>query len=209
MVTRKKMLFQFILTLSFAAVSMLVLGCKRSFDEKILNGGFEIKAPLQNEPAGWYKTVGYSKLRSLSAEDKVTFAWDSIEHHSGSRSVSIALDSIITKESFHYSWTRNFDDFVIGKEYKLSGWIKTKKGIVQGKIKVLCINENDKIIGFNFALDSNRKLFRERKDNDWTFVKADFRVPNGTSNVRIMAMHSLPINLGGKVWFDDIKIEEK
>jgi len=208
-VSRKKVLFQYMLTLSFAAICLLVFGCKRSVDEKVLNGGFEIKSKLQNEPAGWHKTVGYSKLRFLNAEDIVTFAWDSTEYHSGSHSVSIELDTINRKGLFVYAWTRYYDDFVIGKEYRLSGWVKTKKGLVQGKIRVFFLNENDKIISFRIAVDSNRKLFREIKDNDWTYLKADFRVPDGTRKLRIMAMHTLPIGSGGKVWFDDIKIEEK
>jgi hypothetical protein len=165
--------------------------------QKNFNGGFEIKSLFNNEPVSWFAT------RVPQTKDFVVFAWDSTEHHSGSYSVSIAIDSTHPQDDVYYNWTRNFEDFEIGKKYSISGWIKTENLKRPPSILVQCWDESNNMKGFF----TTQKEYPIKGNMDWTLVKTDFIVPEGTATVTIRAGIQAPVNNGGKVWFDDIKIE--
>ena len=197
MLKRKNIFLRVLFMSSLFTIISLILGCQGTSTKNNFNGGFEIKSPVQNEPAGWFAT------RVPQTKDFVVFAWDSTEHHSGSHSVSIAMDSTHPQEVIAYNWTRTFDDFTIGKKYVISGWIKAKNLKETAWIVVQCWDDNRKIIGFA----SNQYSHPVKGTNDWTLVKSDFTVPEGTIEVRIRAGIASPQDNGGKVWFDDIEIE--
>ena len=44
---------------------------------------------------------------------------------------------------------------------------------------------------------------------DWTLVKTTITVPGGTGYLRILAFLAAPDCIGGKVWFDDIRMVKK
>ncbi|MCX6173685.1 MAG: hypothetical protein NTZ27_02910 [Ignavibacteriales bacterium] len=165
--------------------------------QKNFNGGFEIKSLFKNEPVSWFAT------RVPQTKDFVVFAWDSTEHHSGSYSVSITIDSTHPQDEVYYNWTRNFENFEIGKKYSISGWIKTENLKRPPSILVQCWDESNNMKGFF----TTQKEYPIKGNKDWTLVKTDFIVPEGTATVTIRAGISAPVNNGGKVWFDDIKIE--
>ena len=177
--------------------SVFLLGCQDTGTSGYFNGDFEMKSPLKNEPAGWFAT------RVPQTKDFVTFAWDSTVYHSGSRSVSIAIDSSHPQDVIAYNWTRTFDDFTPGRNYSIIGWIKTKNLKRSAWIIVQCWNADHKIIGFS----TNQRTHPVLGTNDWTRVKYDFTVPDSTALVRVRAGIASPQNNGGKVWFDDIRIE--
>ena len=68
---------------------------------------------------------------------------------------------------------------------------------------VQCWDENNKMVGFF----TTQRTYQIQGTTNWTEVKTDFTVPEGTKEVRIRAGITSPENNGGKVWFDDIKIE--
>lgn len=185
------LLFIFFITFIFS------WGCQGTGTANDFNGGFEVKSPLRNEPAGWFAT------RVPQTKDFVTFVCDSREYHSGSHSVSIAIDSSHPQDVIAYNWTRTFADFTIGKKYSLSGWIKTKNLKRTAWIVVQCWDADRKIIGFA----TNQRSHPVLGTTGWTQVKYEFTVPDGTIEVRIRAGIASPQNNDGKVWFDDIKIE--
>ncbi len=178
-------------------IGLILCVSKISLGQKNFNGGFEIKSLLQNEPVSWFAT------RVSQTKDFVVFAWDSTEYHTGSHSVSIAIDSAHSQDIIAYNWTRTFDDFTIGKKYSLTGWIKTLNCKELAWIVVQCWDENYKMIGFS----TTQQTYQIKGTTNWTEVKTDFTVPEGTKEVRIRAGIASPKNNGGKVWFDDIKIE--
>lgn len=136
-------------------------------------------------------------------KDYVAFAWDPAEYNSGSHSVSIAIDSGHPQDVIAYNWTRTFADFAAGKKYSIRGWIKAKNLKRTSWIVVQCRDANHKIIGFA----TNQRTHPVLGTTDWSLVKSDFTVPDGTIEVRVRAVISSPGNNDGKVWFDDIKIE--
>ena len=197
MLNVKRIVSRFILLQSYLIISLVLLGSHITMGQNNFNGSFEIKSLLQNEPVGWVAT------RVPQTKDFVVFNWDSTEYHSGSYSISIAIDSAHSQDLIAYNWTRTFKDFTIGNKYMISGWIKTIKLKETAWIVVQCWDENQKIINFS----SNQYSHPVQGTTDWTLVKTDFTVPDGTKEVRIRAGIASPENNGGKVWFDDIKIE--
>lgn len=186
-----------LILLSFLTIAIIIIGCQRNSSQSNFNGGFEIKSEQSSEPNGWFAT------RVPQTKNFVNYAWDSTEHHSGSYSVSISIDSTHPQDVIAYNWTRTFENFTIGKKYSISGWVKTKNLKETAWIVVQCWNDNQKIIGFS----SNQFSHPVQGTTDWTLVKSDFTVPEGTKEIRIRAGIASPKNNGGKVWFDDIKIE--
>lgn len=178
-------------------ISIFLWGCQGTKASHEFNGGFEIKSPSNNEPAGWFARP------DPHTKEFVAFMWDSTEHHSGSHSVSIAIDSSHPKNLIAYNWTRTFDDFTIGKKYSVSGWIKTENLKKSAWIVVQCRDADHKVIGFA----SNQKTHPVQGTNGWTQIKYDFTVPDCTVEVRLRAGIASPQDNGGKVWFDDIRIK--
>lgn len=178
----------------FSLISMLlIIGCQNNSFQNNFNGEFEIN-PEQN---GWFAT------RVPQTNDFVKFEWDSTENHSGKYSVSISIDSMHPQDVIAYNWTSTYDNFRIGNKYLFSGWIKTLNCKETAWIVVQCWDGNNKKIGFASTQNSHPV----KGTTDWTLVKSDFTVPDGTKEVRIRAGIASPGNNGGKVWFDDITIE--
>ncbi len=97
-------------------------------------------------------------------------------------------------------------DNVKGKQYRLSGWIKTEK--VEGEAK----------IGVNQYLHAtpNNNTFTYSEPvsgtSDWTYVSCEFTgqlrpLKNGGQEACIDHFY-LTLDGSGKAWFDDVKIEE-
>jgi len=191
---RRKSIFKNILfVFSLFAIISLVCSCQGINNQNNFDGGFEIN-PEQN---GWFAT------QVPQTKDFVKFAWDSTEHHSGKYSVSISIDSTHPQDVIAYNWTKTYDDFAVGKKYSISGWIKTLNCGETAWIVVQCWDAKNKIIGFT----TNQNSHPVQGTTDWTLVKSDFTVPDGTKEVRIRIGIASPKDNGGKVWFDDIKIE--
>ena len=198
MLSVKSIVSRFMFPQSFLIITLLLIGSQITMAQKNFNGGFEIKSLLQDEPVGWFAT------RVPQTKDFVVFGWDSTEHHSGSYSVSIAIDSTHSQDIIAYNWTRTYADFTVGKKYTLSGWIKTLNLKKPAWIVVQCWDDNyKKIISFS----TTQREYQIQGTTNWTLVKTNFTVPEGTKEVRVRAGIASPENNGGKVWFDDIKIE--
>ena len=197
MLSVKSIVSRFMFPQSFLIITLLLIGSQITMGQNNFNGGFEIKSLLQNEPVGWFAT------RVPQTKDYVVFAWDSTIHHSGSYSVSIAIDSTHSQDIIAYNWTRTFVEFTIGEIYSISGWVKTKNLKKSAFIVVQCWDTNSKMISFS----TTQREYPIQGTNNWMLVKTDFTIPAGTKEVRVRAGISSPENNGGKVWFDDIKIE--
>ena len=197
MLKSKTTSLNFLFILSFSIMLVLIWGCQRKSISTNFNGSFEIKKDNINEPQGWYAT------HVPQTHNYVIFSWDSTIKHSGKYSVSISIDSTHPNEIIDYNWTRTFPDFKINKKYSISGWIKTRNLKTTAFLVVQCWNHNNKMIGF-FTNQGKQPV---SGTTDWKFVKYDFSAPEGTEEVRIRAGLQAPDNNGGKVWFDDIKIE--
>ena len=176
---------------------LVVLGCQSKSAGSDLNGGFEINPDQYGNPNSWFAT------RIPKTSEYVKFEWDSTMSHSGSFSVSLAIDSTHPQDQIAYNWTRLVDNFKIGEEYTISGWIKTEDLTQTAWIVIQCWDANRNLIGFA----TNQNSQPVKGTSDWTLVETDFTVPDGTEQVRIRAGIASPINNGGKVWFDDISIE--
>lgn len=81
--------------------------------------GFEEQTPGGQDPSGWFAT------RLPDTVEHVVFAWDSTVAHSGTRSVSIEIKPSHPDRQVAYNWTRTVG-FTPGKEYEITGWIKTE-----------------------------------------------------------------------------------
>ena len=182
---------------SFMLAIIMLVGCQVISGQDNFNGGFETKSLFKNEPVSWFAT------RLPQTKDFVIFEWDSIEHHGGKYSVSISINQNHPQDQVAYNWTRTFEEFKVGQKYELSGWIKTKDIKETAWIVVQFWGENQKMIG----LKTNQYSMPVKGTTDWTMVKYDFTVPEGTTEVRIRMGIASPKENGGKVWFDDIKIE--
>jgi hypothetical protein len=181
----------------FLLIIILLAGNQVIIAQNNFNGGFETKSIFKSEPVGWYAT------RLPQTEDFVVFEWDSTEYYSGNYSVSIYIKQNHPQDEVAYNWTRTLEEFTIGEKYIISGWVKTLNCKETAWIVVQCWDANQKIIGFATNQHSNPV----KGTTDWTLVKSDFTVPEGTKEVRIRIGIASPKDNGGKVWFDDIKIE--
>ncbi|MFA7418620.1 MAG: carbohydrate binding domain-containing protein [Melioribacteraceae bacterium] len=182
---------------SFMLTIVMIASCQFTSGQDKFNGGFETKSVFNNDPVSWFAT------RVPQTKDFVVFARDSTEHHNGSYSVSIEINAKHPEDKIAYNWTRAFEEFKIAHKYELSGWIKTKDLKESAWIVVQFWGENQKWLGMN----TNQSMQPVKRTTDWTLVRYDFTVPEGTKEVRIRAGIAAPIDNGGKVWFDDIKIE--
>ena len=183
----------------FPLIGVLIMfGCQSNSGPNIINGDFEAAPEQYGNPNSWFAT------RVPQTKEYVNFAWDSKEHHSGSYSVSIAIDSTHPQDEIAYNWTCTLTDFIIDKQYLISGWIKTRNLNQTAWIVVQCLNAEKKMIGYA----TTQRDYQIKGINDWTLAKTNFTVPEGTKEVRIRMGISSPKNNGGEVWFDDIKFEE-
>lgn len=189
---------RYLFLIAVLPIFMINLGCNLGLLNSSLNGGFEIKKGNVNEPLGWFAT------RVPQTSNFVKFDWDSTVKHSGSYSVSISIDSSHPNEIMDYNWAHSFPGFEINKKYSISGWIKTINVKTTPFLVVQCWSDNyNKLIGF-FTNEGKQPV---TGTTDWKFVQYDFKVPEGTKRVLVRAGLAAPDNNGGKVWFDDIKIE--
>ena len=197
MLNKKCIVPKFLFSSIFLTILISIFGCQNTSEQNNFNSDFEVNPEQYGNPNAWFAT------RIPQTKEYVHFAWDSTEHHSGSYSVSIAIDSTHSQDLIAYNWTRTFADFIIDKQYSISGWIKTMNLNETAWIVVQCWNAEKKMIGFATTQNSHPV----QGTTDWTLVKTDFTVPDGTKEVRIRAGIASLKNNGGKVWFDDIKIE--
>ena len=197
MIISKITFIHFVFILSLIVTLGLDIGCRGTNNTSNFNGGFEIKKGNLNEPQGWNAT------RVSQTKDYVIFSWDAAVKHSGEHSVSISIDSTHPNEIIDYNWVRSFPDFKINKKYSISGWIKTLNLKTTAFLVVQCWKDNKNMAAF-FTNEGKQPV---TGTTDWKLVKYDFTVPEGTKEVLIRAGIAAPDNNGGKVWFDDIKIE--
>lgn len=178
-------------------IILLLCSCGGKKIATDINGGFELKSAMFFEPDGWYAT------RLPNTKDMVEFVWDSTEKHSGSYSVSIAIDSTHIEDRIAYNWTRTIPGFEVGDTYTLTGWVKAQDLNGSAFIVVQCWGDNNNFIKL-FTTEIECPVLGTK---DWTMVKTVITVPEGTAELRIRAGISTPQNIGGKAWFDDITIE--
>jgi len=166
----------------------------------VLEAGFEEQAPGAQDPPGWDAT------RLPRTADHVVFAWDDTVAHSGSRSISIWVKPSHPNEQIAYNWTRTLDRVAPGKEYEVTGWVKTEDLTGPAFIMVQCWDAaRTQMLG----TATTEQAYPLSGTNPWTRVKTSFTVPKDTAEVRIRAGISSPQPLGGKVWFDDLRVEKK
>lgn len=182
--------------LPFLLAITTLLGFQSKDSQDSFNGGFELLSSQKGEPSGWYAT----RLPQTNAFTH--FEVDSLIKHQGKYSVSIAIDPNHPQDEIAYNWTRVYEDFTVGKEYTISGWMKTEDLKSPGFIVIQSWDEKQDMIGFA----TTQADFPIKGTSDWTYAEKDFTIPEGTKELRVRVGIATPINRGGKVWFDDIKI---
>lgn len=184
----------FILTLAF------FIGCNQiaiNSHDLTINGGFEDIS--SNGPKAWYAT------RLPATSGYVTFGVDKTQKQNGEQSVFISIAQSHPDRNISYNWTQAIKCCEIGARYELSGWIKTEGLNETAWIVIQCWDRENKNI---LAISTTQSTYRILGSSDWNFVKTAFAVPDGTAEVCIRAGISTPENIGGKVWFDEIKVEK-
>lgn len=177
---------------------LVIAGCADTADV-LTGGGFEPQSEFQKSPTGWFPTV------VPHTREFVTFSWDDQVVHSGERSVGIAIAADHPQDVIHYNWTRPVPACQVGKNYELSGWIKTENMAGPAWIVVQSWNAAlDKML----AYASTQPDYPVSGTTDWTQVGCVFTVPPGTAEVRIRAGVAAPENNGGQAWFDDLRVRE-
>lgn len=164
-----------------------------------------------------YQLPAFSKTNTFDRQFGGTdweYAWwkssyncvmDSSIGHSDTSSVKITntaktvtswyTDGVI---GFPYS----FDDMV-GKTYKMSGWIKTEN--VSGEAYIAVVQDSSAAPN-----DNSVKSQTVTGTNDWTYVELEFvsKQTKDATGTSICADHYfLTLNGTGTVWFDDVVIE--
>ena len=174
---------------------MAVFSCSSSRINDDINGSFENDSEGEN-PDGWFAnnlplTRKYAKL----SVDNSTF-------HSGDKSILISISDHHPKEITVYNWIRRIDGLKVGDNYELQGWVKTEQLKSPPFIEVQFWNSSQMI-----GTASTTRGYLITGTKNWQRVKTIFSVPNGTSKILIRAGISSSRNNGGKVWFDDIQIQ--
>lgn len=163
----------------------------------IRNGDFESGADGKDEPAVWRAT------RVPHTSEHVAFDWDDQVFHSGGRSASISIDESHPDDQIHYNWNQHVFGFEPGNTYLVTGWVKTRDLTSSAFIVVQCWNqEMTEVLGSG----SNQDIDEVAGTSDWVQVKTAVEVPEGARRMVILVGTAAPINCGGKVWFDDIRI---
>jgi len=165
-------------------------------DNLLRNGSFEPVGDVEKSPAEWYAT----RIPATSAF--VNFAWDDKVYHSGLRSVSISINkNHPVEQGIAYNWTQAITTFQAGKQYQLTGWVKTENLSGPAWICVQAWDSTDRnMIGFG----TTQHDYPVSGTSDWTRIGTIFTVPVGTHDIVIRAGNQAPENNGGTVWYDDI-----
>ncbi len=179
---------------SWATIFVIVAVCaSASFADdpvNVANGGFETIAD-SGHPAGWLYDRTQSRGRSIVGPD-TTVA------HSGSRSLAVQNASpsqaIIASEIVALR---------VGHAYRLSGWIKCQKVTSDPTSKYptavpACMSmESQPFTNHSQAVGGNA---------DWTHVETIFIATRSKDRIHLHLGHNGTAS--GKVWFDDVAIEE-
>ncbi len=165
-----------------------------------LNGGFEDKAPDRDEPNGWYAA------RVPRTANHVIFGWEDEVAHSGRHSASIAIKDSHPEDTIAYNWTRTVKECMVGKTYEIDGWVKTENLTGPAWIVVQCWDKDRRVVLRGATTQRSHPI---TGTSDWTLVKTSFTVPTGTEDVLIRVGVAAPGNIGGKAWFDDLRVSEK
>lgn len=160
-----------------------------------INGGFEYKAIYKYDPLGWYT----SQVPEM--EDYVTFAWDDTAMHDGERSVSIEIMADHPDQHINHHWWAEVREYTIGETYELSGWVRTVRLKQPPMVVIQCWGKGATEM---LAMAGTQESYAITGNQNWTRVKAEVTIPEGTDKVVIRAGLAAPANAGGKVWFDDI-----
>ncbi|KAF0139229.1 MAG: hypothetical protein FD122_3429 [Stygiobacter sp.] len=155
-----------------------VFSCSSSRINDDINGSFENDSEGEN-PDGWF-------ANNLPLTRK--YAKFISDHH--------------PKEITVYNWIRRIDGLKVGDNYELQGWVKAEKLKSPPFIEVQFWNSSQMI-----GTASTMRGYLITGTKNWQHVKTIFSVPNGTSKILIRAGISSSRNNGGKVWFDDIQIQ--
>ncbi len=184
---------------TLVALPLAAICCGPLMAEILPNGGFEEVRPNRQIPEGWAPTC----IPELGIQH-VVYASDPSDACSGDRSVSISIKPTHPQRRISYNLHRTVEGLEIGKSYVLSGKVKTAGLSGPPAIVVQCLNQTkDKMLGFA----STQSKDGPKDTTDWTPVQTTFTVPDGTKLVLIRAGISAPLNIGGTVWFDDIRID--
>ncbi len=96
----------------------------------------------------------------------------------------------------------SFDDMV-GKTYKLSGWVKTEN--VSGEA-FIAVDQNNNTV----PKDNSIKSQAVTGTTDWTYLEVEFvskQTKDASGNSISIDNYMLALDGTGTVWFDDVKIE--
>ncbi|MDP3583306.1 MAG: carbohydrate binding domain-containing protein, partial [Ignavibacteria bacterium] len=184
-----------IISRSSILIILAIFSCSGSKINDTINGGFEGSYNGDN-PDGWFAnnlplTRKYAKL-----------SVDNSTVHSGDKSILISISDHHPQEITVYNWIRRIDGLKVGNTYELQGWVKTEKLKSSPFIEVQFWNSSQMI-----GTASTTRGYLITGTKNWQLVKTIFSVPNGTLKILIRAGISSSRNNGGKVWFDDIQIQ--
>ena len=164
----------------------------------VLNGGFEDEQGERNVPARWNAT------RVAQLRDYWLFEWDEEIVHSGRRSASIAIGDNHPDNPIYYNWNQAPLNCRPGSSYKVEGWVKALGLKESAFIAVQCWDRGMKNV-LEYANTEHKT--EVLGTTDWVRVATNFIVPEDTWRVVILAGIPGHSNPGGRVWFDDIKID--
>jgi len=158
----------------------------------LVNGGFESVTDEGKFP-GWEKLGGYNGTvwNGRAYADRETV-------HDGAR--SIRLEVAKGETAVQVSQNVNVDDaaFTVGRTYRLSAWLKAKKGSSPNAVSMCFLGSSNKSVGRG----GNLKF--PAPEAGWQRVSREFTVPAGAVYLRIM-MH---LSGSAVCWVDGMKIEE-
>jgi murein DD-endopeptidase MepM/ murein hydrolase activator NlpD len=147
----------------------------------LYNGGFEEGTPLH--PTLW----GHNAWQPSNS----TFAWDSLQFHSGKRSIKIS--SNIANDA----WWEQTIQVQRNSNYRLSGWIKTAN-----------VDQTQGDRGANLSiLDDFISTIKLNGTNNWTYVSGDFNTGESTEITVAARLGMYGGDITGTAWFDDVKLE--
>ncbi|MCU6709673.1 carbohydrate binding domain-containing protein [Paenibacillus sp. J5C_2022] len=179
------------LGLDFYSTPMVLKYNNSAFTDKVQNGGAEDGTTAPDNWYSWNNANG-------------SFTWDASVRHSGSRSLKITN----ANQSANSTWYQQTTDFIPGKHYEVSYWIKTDQvdgpnGAGRGAyLNIQFFDANGVSLGARGGADAYSNVGTQ----DWTYFVSDVTVPYGTATVQI---GGYLYENSGTVWFDDIRFVEK
>ena len=184
-----------IISRSSILIILAIFSCSGSKINDTINGGFESSYNGDN-PDGWFTNslLRTPKYAELSVDNSAA--------HTGSKSILISISDHHPKVVTVYNWVRRIDGLREGETYELQGWVKTEKLKSSPFIEVQFWNSSQMI-----GTASTTRGYLINGTKRWQLVKTIFSVPKSASKVLIRAGISSNKNNGGKVWFDDIQIQ--